>query len=904
MAVDSPDDQDGPQAGPILLRDGRSARIRPLRPGDGGLLERFLRHQAPERLNRRFMGAAAVDREVSDLLAAGQASAPGRALSLAIVAGPAESEQMLALGSYTALGGPDSEAEVAFLVDGDWEGRGLATLLLERLAAAAYRHGVTVFRAETLAANLAMREVLDHSGFTVAHASGTGGDGRTVRLVIVPTEASLALFAAREEAAAVASMRRFFEPERIAVVGASRNRRHLGRRLFDHLLEAGFEGLIYPVNPHATRIGPIPAVAAVDQLPDGVDLALIALRPESVPAVLEALGRRHVRAVVAAGDGAAELGPPGPAALGPLGDVARREGFRLMGPGGAAVINTAPGVRLNASLAPDLPPAGPVALAVQTGPLGLSLLQFTESHGLGVSLFANLGLGADVSATDLLQYWGRDGNTAVIALQMESFGQAGRFFAVARRVGRLKPIVLLKPPLPVSDHETVPRGVLPAGLDAARSGLAAQTGVIWVDTVEDLVDAASLLARQPVPGGLRVAVITNADGPGGIARETLQAADLEVPPPPPALRAALARGLPKDALLDNPFDLGEAATAAQYGHTLRAILAADAYDSVLTLFIPRVLADSPAVLEALRIEARAARRQGCAKTLAACVIDQSLRTVLADRDVNIPIYFWPEAAARALSAATHYGRWRRLEPGRASQPEGIDESQVRTLLEAGPIDADGWLDVLTAFDVLHALGVPVIKPVAAKTPEEAGAAADALGGRVTLSLRTDGSPTGAPRVNLAGADAVTRAARMLPERLSARRTSPHAGGFLVQAALEAGIACAAGLAPEADLGRLIWCGLRRRAEAGLQHQVFRGLPLTDRDAAAMLDEVGDRWATSHVHAPVDWEAMQDVLLRLAWLAGRHPSIRQLELDPVMILPNGRGVQIGGVGIRQAGDVRP
>jgi acetyl coenzyme A synthetase (ADP forming)-like protein len=901
MPLERPVFQDPPDRGRVLLRDGSVAEVRPLTPEDAALLADMLRRQSPETLAFRFLGTTRAVDDVETLLAR---AAGG--VSLVVLRGSPPEERIVAVGSYV----PErrgAQAEVALLVDESLHGRGLGTALLERLALIANARGIEQFTATVRRDNHRMLQVFRDSGFdlTIEDAPDFPQEVR-VRLALEHTAASVTRFDERDRLATVASLLPFFHPRAIAVVGASRDKNSIGRRIFDNLIRQGFEGPVYPVNAKASVVGPVPAYASVDDLPDGVDVAVVAVPVGAVPAVLEACGRKRIRGVIVITAGFAETGEEGRRLQEALLHQARGLGIRMVGPNCLGIVNTAPDVRMNASFSPTMPPPGRVAMSSQSGALGLALLNYATEQGLGISSFVSVGNKADVSGNDLLQYWEQDPATDVIVLYLESFGNPRRFARLARRVGRTKPVLVVKAArTPAGTRAAASHPAAMASSETAVEALFRQTGVIRADTLEELFDVATLLVRQPLPAGPRVAVVTNAGGPGILATDALAAGGMETPPPSDTLRAALKSFLPPAASLGNPFDMIASASADDYRRTLRAVLQDPGYDAALVIFIPLELADPTAVFAAIREETVRARQAGLAKPVVACVMAEGAGHVLAPEDANIPLYRFPESAARALAVARRYAAWRGEPPGTIPALAGVRLDRVRAIVEAALARGAEWLEGPETFQLLEALGLAVLPLRLAATPEEAGALAREWGTPVAVKMASrtllHKSNWGGVKLGLVGEEAVTEACRDIRDRLAAAGHLGDLDGFLVQPMAPAGVECMVGVTVDPTFGPLVAFGLGGTEVEVLQDVVFRVVPVTDRDAADMVSGIRAHRLLEGFRGrpPVDREALQDAILRIALLADRVPEIQELDINPLLALEEGQGVRVVDARIRVA-----
>lgn len=611
--------QHGLEEGPILLKDGRTAFLRRARPEDEPLFIDFLSRLSEETLRMRFFSPTS-PRAAAELLLSKKPDE--EKVSLIVLAG--DPPRIVATGEYVREKGKDT-AEVAFLVDEAFQGKGLGTLLLERLALLGAKRGIRRFQAFTLAENHKMLSVFEESGFEV-RAYREGGEVE-VEFEIVPSEKAVERFEWREKVATIASLHPFFFPRGVAVVGASRDPQSVGYRVLENLVMGKFQGPVYPVNPEAERkggvlsVGPLLAYESVEKIPGPVDLAVIAVPKKEVPGALEALGRRGVRAAVILTTGFSD----GEAKA--LADLGRRYGMRLLGPGSLGLAHTHN--RLAAGLVP-LPKEGGLALSSQSGTLARAVIAYAEGMGLGISSFASLGTKADVSSNDLLQFWEEDERTRVIVLYLESFGNPRRFSRLARRIGKKKPILAVHP-----------------SRDPLARALFAQAGVIRVNSLEETFDVA-LLLHGPLPQNPRVRLIANASGPSNLALEALKEGGMEV----------------------EQVDLGSTARVGDFQKAILEALASDA-GSVFLLYVPMGFAEEEAILAPL------CQAQTDKVLLASVMGEGRVRGRFLGK---VPLYRFPESAAIALTRTWAYRVWRE-EPLVFPDFPDLKLEEARRLLE-------------------------------------------------------------------------------------------------------------------------------------------------------------------------------------------------------------------------------
>ncbi|MBA9004422.1 bifunctional acetate--CoA ligase family protein/GNAT family N-acetyltransferase [Thermomonospora cellulosilytica] len=668
----------------VVLADGGTAHIRPIRGSDADLLRAFYARLSPESIYYRFFSPRPrlSDREVEHFTNVDHDDR----VALIVTIGDA----MVAVVRYDKIADEPGTAEVAFLVEDAHQGRGLGSVLLEHVAAAARERKVRRFVAHVLPDNRRMTKVFRDAGYRARQRFEDG----IIQLVLdlEPTETSLEVMAAREHRAESRSIQRLLFPRSVAVVGASREAHSVGQTVLRNLLTGDFTGPVYPVHPTANAVAGVRAYTTVLDVPDEVDLAVVAVRAEAVHEVVEQCAGKGVHGLVVVSSGFGETGAEGRARQQELVRLARAHGMRVVGPNCLGIANTDPSVRLNATLAPTMPGRGPLGFFSQSGALGIAILQSAAERGLGLSTFVSAGNRADVSGNDLMQYWEEDPATGGILLYLESIGNPRKFTRLARRICRAKPIVAVK-----SGRSTqgVPLGHAARALslpDHAVSALFAQAGVIRVDDLDELFDVAQLLAYQPLPAGDRLAIIDNSDSLGLLAQD-----------------AAVALGLaPRD-----PVDLGPRARAADYEKALSDALADDSVDAVFALFAPPTIGeidpDVPAVISRL---ARQSGKPVLATYLGAKGMPTELRVPAPDgmpAAGSVPSYPAPEDAVRALAYVTRYALWRQRPQGRLPEVEGVDRDRARTLVERLLDDAEGPITATAdqAADLLACYGITV-----------------------------------------------------------------------------------------------------------------------------------------------------------------------------------------------------
>ncbi|WP_046494436.1 bifunctional acetate--CoA ligase family protein/GNAT family N-acetyltransferase [Streptomyces odonnellii] len=909
----------------VVLRDGATARIRPITTADAGRLVSFYEQVSDESKYYRFF-APYPRLSAKDVHRFTHHDYVDR-VGLAVTVGG----EFIATVRYDRVdargrsaSAPADEAEVAFLVQDAHQGRGVASALLEHIAAVARERGIRRFTAEVLPANSKMIKVFRDAGYTQRRNFEDGAVRLTLDLE--PTAESLAVQRGREQRAEARSVQRLLAPGSVAVVGTGRAPGGVGRTVLRNLLDAGFTGRTYAVNrafdEDRTEIDGVPAVRSVALIKEPVDLAIVAVPAGRVPEAVAECGEHGVRGLVVLSAGYAESGPEGRERQRALVRQARSYGMRIIGPNAFGIINTADAVRLNASLAPEPPARGRIGLFTQSGAIGIALLSGLHRRGAGLSSFISAGNRADVSGNDILQYWYEDPDTDVALLYLESIGNPRKFTRLARRTAAVKPVVVVKGAR--HSGSTPPGHAVPVTRipDATVSALMRQAGVIRVDTVTELVDAGLLLASQPLPAGPRVAILGNSESLGLLAYD-----------------ACLTEGLRPL----RPRDLTTAATPADFRTALGEALSDQACDAVVVTAIPHVgeadatpaapAAPGTALAGALRealtagppkpvavvhveiaglTEALAAPQPAgpAAPQSAGPVTPESAESAgpstpqSAGSAARIPAYPAAERAVRALAEAVRYAQWRREcgEPGKV--PESIDDTIdesgaaaliARTLGEhtdprgvrLGPADAHALLALY---------GIPVRPTLPAPDPAAAVGAAARLGYPVALKTTAPHlrhrADLGGVRLDLADEAQLRLAYRELTESLG----GPGELRPVVQSMVPRGVDTVVRAAIDAAAGAVLSFGLAGPPSELLGDLAHRLVPATDRDVAGQIRSIRTApllfgWRGS---APVDTPALEELLLRVSRLADDHPEIVSVTLEPVVVATRGLSVLDAGV----------
>jgi acetyl coenzyme A synthetase (ADP forming)-like protein len=855
----------------VILRDGGTLRLRPPGPEDAGALVEFFEGLSERSLFLRFHGYRHVDTGMVEPLLDSDWERDG-ALVGCLEGG--EGERIVAVASYVRLEAGDI-AEMAFAVADSEQERGIGTRLLEQLGIRAYEHGISRFIADVLASNSVALRVFGDAGWEVSRTHDSGEV--ELHFPIAPTSAFAAKVEARDHTAVVASLRPFFEPQSVAVIGASRRRGTIGGELFRNILESDFAGVAYPVNLKGDPVAGVRAYRAIDEIPGPVDLAVICVPGEGVIEPAQAALERGVRALCVISAGFAEVGAEGRERQERLLALVRAHGARLVGPNclGIAV----PPLGLNATFAGRSLPTGRIGFSSQSGALGLAMLEETTERSLGFSAFVSIGNKADVSSNDLLEWWEDDEETDLVLLYLESFGNPRTFSRVARRVARRKPILALKAgSTSAGSRAAGSHTAALAGSDTAVDALFRQTGVVRATSLEELVDAAAFLSSQPLPAGRRVGVITNAGGLGILCADACEAAGLELPELTEETRAELIERVPDEASVANPVDLLGSATPDIYEAVVGPVLADPNVDALIVLFVPPVVAGADEVGSAVR---HAVEQAAVDKPVIAVVVSaEGVPGVLLEPDSPVVPLPYPESAARALSLAAARSEWLARPEGSFPEPEGLDLDAARAIVS--PVlarEGDGWLDPAATRALLVAYGIPVVGERVAGSEDEAVAAAQELGYPVVVKTAAPGvhkTDIGGVALDLRDAGQVREAV----ERIGAP--------VIVQSFVEGKVEVLAGVVQDPMFGPLVAFGPGGALAELIGDAGFRLAPLTDVDAGELVTggKAGRLVAGFRGAPPANAAALADLLVRLGRLAEDLPEVAELDLNPVLAGPDG------------------
>ncbi|UDY22379.1 bifunctional GNAT family N-acetyltransferase/acetate--CoA ligase family protein [Nocardioides sp. Kera G14] len=887
-SADRPDDVQAPPAhweADVLLRDGRTAHIRPITPADRELLVDFYDNRvSDESKYYRFFSPMPhlSQRDVERFTTVDNVS---RVAFVLLLGG-----DMIAIGRYDEV--TAGEAEVAFLVSDQHQGRGIAQILLEHLAQAGRERGIGTFVAEVLPDNSRMIQTFRDAGYRVA----SGYEDGVIRLEfsIETTDTAIGVMLNREHEAEAASISRFLNPRSVAIIGASRRQETVGQVLVRNMVNADFSGRVYVVNPNSHAVSGMPAYKRVQDITEPVDVAIVAVPAEAVQDVVLDCAAKGVHGLVIISSGFAETGEEGRARQRRLIGLSRSYGLRIIGPNALGIINTDPSVRINASLSQVMPPRGRAGFFCQSGALGSAILEKVQSRGLGLSTFVSAGNRADVSGNDLLQYWEEDDSTEVVMMYLESLGNPRKFSRIARRVSLRKPIVAVR-----SGRTTqgVPMGHAVRKIAAPPQAVDAmfrQAGVIQVDTLEDMFDVAQLLAHQPLPKGRRVAIVGNSDALG------LLAAD-----------AAAGAGL----VVNRQIPLSSIPSPEEFEDALDQAIDDPEVDAVVAVYIPPLSVRGDEIANVLAAVGEQSSKPLLASFLGAEGVPELLRVPdvagsTAGRG-SVPSYSSVESAVRALARVVEYAVWLRTPDGPAPDLDAVDVARARTVvsraLQQRPLGGELTREELAT--VLSCYGIQLWPTLNVGTLEEAQAAGAELGWDVVLKATADHLRERPDQAhvwrNIDTAGTMAEAWHDLTGFTGEPGSRGANTSFVVQRLAPPGVPLMIRSIEDPLFGPVVSFGIAGPLSELLGDRTYRIPPLSQRDAAAMVREVkaapmlfGYRGAEV-----VDVDEVERLIQRVAQLQNDLPQISALTLDLVLAGPHGASVLTAGARVEPVADPR-
>jgi acetyl coenzyme A synthetase (ADP forming)-like protein len=865
----------------VVLRDGSLAHVQPVRSEDRLLLERFFKNLSADTIYLRFLHPVKSEDAIRGLLP------DDRQFALLAL------REDMVIGHAIYTRSHINKAEPAVVVIDEFQGKGLGTILLGQLAQAAVAEGISEFEAHVATENAHMLKVLCELGFPTILKSEPGFIRVTFPASLLPE--ALAHFDQRDAVAAIAAMEKFFRPRGIAVIGASHQRGTIGGELFRNILEASFQGPVYPVNTKSAYVQSVAAYRSVLDCPGSVDLAFIAVPAPAVLPVARECAQKGVQALVVISAGFAEASEAGAILQQELVEICRETGIRLIGPNCMGIINSNPNVSLNGQFAPYKPIAGKIGFLSQSGALGIAIIDYATKLGLGMSTFVSVGNKADISGNDLIQYWENDENTNLILLYLESFGNPRKFARIARRVGRKKPIIAVKGGRSSAGFRATQShtGALVAASDITVDALFRQAGVIRTDVLAEMFDVASLLTTQPVPSGDRVGIITNAGGAGILTADACEDLGLQVPELSPECQTQLKEFLSSAAGVRNPVDMVASANPSDYGRAIQITASDPNLDSLIVIFIPPIAVRPQEIAAEILKTAQTVDRR--IPILSTFMASHGSPEILSDGQMRIPSYPFPEAAARALARAVQYGKWLATPEEVPTKFSDVRREDAAAIIARALQEGGHWLAPDETVKLLGCYGIPLIKTLQALTPHDAGLLAVELGGKIALKAVARGlvhkTEAGAVRLDLVGKAQAEEAAEEMLRRLESSGLKEIS--FILQPMAASGIEMLVGVTHDPVFGPILVCSAGGVLVELLKDVSVRITPLTNQDAKEIVQSLktypllnGYRGGPRY-----DVAALEQVILRVGALVEDIHEISELDLNPVIVFPEGQGVAI-------------
>ena len=688
-----------------------------------------------------------------------------------------------------------------------------------------------------------------------------------------------------------------FKPQSIAVVGASRRPGSIGREVLHNLIEYDFHGKVFPVNPKADFIHSIKAFPTVTSIPDPVDVAVIVVPRDEVPAVVDDCARKGVKGLVVITSGFAETGEEGRKFEKQLVEKVNQYGMRMIGPNCMGVINADPEIRMDGTFAPALPLEGRIGFMSQSGALGVVILNMARELDIGFSYFVSMGNKANTSGNDLLLYWEDDALTDLILMYLESIGNPVRFMQIARRITKHKPIVMVKAgrtgagARAASSHT----GALVArqGLDLATDALLDQCGVIRVNTVKELFDLALAFSKNPLPRGNRLGILTNAGGPAIMATDAAITMGLEVIKLSEGTAAGLRKLLPPEAAVSNPVDTTPKASPRTFAACARLLLEDDGIDSLLLIFVPPMMISPTDVVAGID----GVRREFSKPVLGVVMATENAFDELNQKQPgHMALYHFPEPAVYALATMERHRHWRERPVGEVRQFPAEREA-ARQLLEAARARGEVHLSTPDAFRLLECYGIPVARSAVAASIDELEIQAKQVRFPAVLKAIAPGlvhkTEAGGVAVDIRTLDELLTAARRMSEAVSAHAVAAEGAtpssiptGFLLQEYMRGGREVIVGMTQDPNFGPLLMFGLGGIYVETVKDVTFRVPPLTDVDAREMIRQIRGYRLLEGVRGepPIDFEALAVILERFSQMVGDLPQMAEVEVNPLMVFP--------------------
>jgi acetate---CoA ligase (ADP-forming) len=877
--------------GKVVLLDGSTIIFRPLNKEDAAAWLEFYQRLAakPETLRLQRVPS---NLDIED---SRRYCTLDYLTQMAIVAEVREDRQkrIVAVGRYTRKPDPQA-AEVFFNVLEEYQGKGIAAKLIEWLADAARNLGVTTFQAQVLPENKALLTVFQSYGFHMDQVLENGV--YQIAFSIIKTPVVEQQKDERASQAVIKSLTSIFKPRSVAVVGASNRTGAMGQLIFQNLVQCGFKGRLYPINPKDDTVMSLKAYPSVIDVPDEIDLAIISVPSTQILNIVDECGRKKVKGLIVIADGFREKDEKGAIMEREMVDIAFSYGMRIIGPNCMGLINTDPQSSLKATFAWINPLPGSISFVSQSGALGQGVLEYANSLGIGFANFVSVGNRADIGSTDLLQYWEKDPSTKVILLYLESFDNPDQFSRISRRVSLQKPILAIK------------GGSTPEGSRASRShtgamatpgvvsdALLMEAGIVAVNSISELFDSAILLANQPVPRGSNVAIVSNGGGPGIMAADACVRNGLKLPEISAATLARLKTVVKREINLNNPCDLTAGVSAGEFEAVLKILAEDPQYDSILTIYISPSGEDIPNIEKAIGEATQAINLNN--KAILSCFIGktQSKGKVLGGRFV--PYYVFPEEASVALANAVRYHELKTRQIGQLREFKDLEREKARRLINDILTESSQrplWLPNQAVNELFRCYGIRAAETLSAETAEQAAVLAEKTSFPVVIKLRsttlTHKTEVGGVVLNVKSAQEVRQAFSRIQDNLTKIGRDHEMQGVTVQPQIDEGLEVIVGVAKDPLLGHVMMFGMGGILADLMKDRALRLHPLTDVKALELIESVKIAQVLKGYRGrpPYDVAALQELLLRISAMVEDIPQITEMDLNPVKVQQSGWG----------------
>ncbi len=871
----------------VVLKDGSLVVVREYKESDFPKFKEFVYNLSDASIQGRFMQNIPRDRAIELLLARGTKS---------VIA--LRDDKIIAHGSLYEK--ERDTSEMGIVVDDRFQSLGLGTALLGLMAEHVVLSGAGSITTYVSPENYKMIEAVKRLGFSVESSIKPGA----LEVKFSPSRLPEAIknFENRDAISAVNAVKIFLEPKSIAVIGASSDRSSIGGQLFYNLLESNFKGQIFPVNPSHEFVQGIRAYKSVKDIEFPVEMAIIVIPAEVSLKAIEECGEKGVKGLVIITSGFSEIGGVGKERQAKLSEICNRYGMRVIGPNCMGVVNTSDEVSLNAQFSPFKPVKGRVSFLSQSGALGIAVFDITTKLGLGLSSFVSVGNKMDISGNDLIQYWENDGNTDVILLYLESFGNPIKFSRLARRITKKKPIIAVKSGRGSAGFRATQShtAALLSTSDVTVDALFKQSGIIRTDTLDEMFEVTSVLAHQPVPRGNRVAILTNAGGAGILAADACESHGLVVPDLPESAKEKLRNILPPIASVRNPVDMTAGIGPEAYLRAIEILGSISEIDSIIVIFILPAVID-PSIVARNILEGT--KKINNSKTVVSVFMGtKGISEILKGEGISIPSFQFPEDAAIALARAAEYGKWKFSPQREMSYDDSIDREGVKAVISKVLRGGREWLTYNECNFVLSTYKIPTIKTATAVGPEEVDAKVKGWEGEVAIKAfgpkLIHKSDVGAVKLNVPVEKAAKETERMIDDLKSKGYEVDYVA---VQEMVSGGIEMIAGSTHDPSFGPLVVAGAGGKLVELLKDVSTRLAPIDKEDADAMISELKTAPLLRGYRGGIvaDEEAYKDVIVRLSRLVYDNPEIVELDLNPVIVLEKGKGTKTVDFRIRVA-----